>query len=370
MQETYRYLIVTIDPVHVGTGGMRLGRVDNTIVREPGTKLPKIPGTALHGAIRAYSARRFGKIQCAGQSGHCGKLTCPICYTFGSISGQKSYSGVVSITDARILLFPVYSMVGPVWVTSPTVLNDAGFGDNNNVSDDKAKWQGLTDGNALNLGWLMLEKENNWTAPDNLKKSIPEAIKDRIVLVSDKLFSQIVNSNLEVRTSVSINPETGAAEEGALYSYEAIPRATIMWFDVIVDDFRKEFPSSQKLVEWGNTLKDKDKSKSLLEKWHLIDDKDNAEKIEQAKTKALGWINEDREKWNTMKSVTQTPSGIVKAGIEWLLHLGLGGMGTRGFGRVKEIACLKLNQDGTLDGKCSKNESHGGTESAEGGRDG
>ena len=125
MHDTYRYLIMAIDPVHVGTGGMRLGRVDNTIVREPGTNLPKIPGTALHGAIRVYAARRFGKIQCAGQKGHCGQDTCPICYTFGSISGQKSYSGVVSITDARILLFPVYSMVGPVWVTSPTALADA-----------------------------------------------------------------------------------------------------------------------------------------------------------------------------------------------------------------------------------------------------
>jgi len=107
---TYRYLIMTTDPVHIGTGGMRLGRVDNTIVREPGTNLPKIPGTALHGAIRAYAARRYGKPQCAGQGSkegrkHCGHPTCPICYTFGSIQGEAgSFSGVVSITDARILL--------------------------------------------------------------------------------------------------------------------------------------------------------------------------------------------------------------------------------------------------------------------------
>ena len=37
----------TLEPVHVGAGGYRLGRVDKTICREPGTNLPKIPGTSL-----------------------------------------------------------------------------------------------------------------------------------------------------------------------------------------------------------------------------------------------------------------------------------------------------------------------------------
>ena len=52
-------------------------------------------------------------------------------------------------------------------------------------------------------------------------------------LVSDKVFSRIVNDNLEVRTSVAIDPATGAAEDGALFTYEAIPRSTIMWFEVV-----------------------------------------------------------------------------------------------------------------------------------------
>jgi len=36
-----RYLFMTVDPVHIGTGGYRLGRVDLAIAREPGTNLPK-----------------------------------------------------------------------------------------------------------------------------------------------------------------------------------------------------------------------------------------------------------------------------------------------------------------------------------------
>ena len=47
-----RYVLMCLDPLHVGTGGTRLGRVDMDIVREPGTRLPKIPGTSLGGAIR------------------------------------------------------------------------------------------------------------------------------------------------------------------------------------------------------------------------------------------------------------------------------------------------------------------------------
>ena len=72
-----------------------------------------------------------------------------------------------------------------------------------------------------------------------LKIKIPSKLKDKIVvLVSENLFSHIVNDNLEVRTSVSIDPDTGAAKEGALFTYEAIPRGTIIGFE-IAQDFRR-----------------------------------------------------------------------------------------------------------------------------------
>jgi len=54
--DVLRYYALALDPIHVGTGGMRLGRVDLSIVREPGTNIPKIPGTSLAGAARAYAA--------------------------------------------------------------------------------------------------------------------------------------------------------------------------------------------------------------------------------------------------------------------------------------------------------------------------
>lgn len=290
-----RYLLMTLDPLHIGAGGNRLGRVDLSIVREPGTKLPKIPGTALHGAIRQYAAARYEKLQCAGsgqnkdeKKQHCKDPQCPICYTFGYLKGQDGgQSGRVSISDGRLLLFPVYSLAGPVWATCPRIL--AEFGITASVTNDKIK--GNAGDQHLNLGWLMLEKEEGTF---DLPQQVPPTIKECAILVSDKLFSQVVNSNLEVRTSVSIDPETGAAADKALFTYEAIPRAAILWLDVVEDNFREN----------GDTLI-----------WPVT---------QTVKTKNFP----NGETW-------QRPLDIVTAGLKLAEMLGIGGMGTRGFGRVR-----------------------------------
>ena len=344
--QTSRFFLMTIDPVHIGTGGTRLGRVDLSIVREPGTRLPKIPGTSFSGAIRSYAAYRYGKRRCAGQgqpgsekAGHCGRPTCPICYTFGAITGERSYSGVVSIGDARILLFPVYSMAGPVWVTSPSTLEDFGI-KGQSVAEGKAKWSGITDQKHLNLGWLMVEKQDNLSLT-SLPNQIPPHIRERVVLVSDKLFSQIVNSNLEVRTSVSINPETGAAEDKALFTYEAIPRATVLWMDVVVDDYRDKEPWKNSGVVWKAYREERTNDQGEQEVvWHdndqrggpLYPDPQNPQQPEQVDGQPKAW---------------KSALDVVIAGLEWCEHLGIGGMGTRGFGRVRMVDHQEVAYDKT-----------------------
>ena len=197
-----------------------------------------------------------------------------------------------------------------------------------------------------------MEKEANLNVANlNLPTDIPQQVRDRIVLISDKLFTHVVNSNLEVRTSVSINPETGAAEEGALFTYEAIPRATFLWMDVIVDDHRGEFPSKERLEKWEQTLRNGDANakKRLLKSWRLLkESEENGEKLKGAVEIAQKWLREEKikeegqEKWRwerkTMQNVDGTAAGIVAAGLEWAKDLGIGGMGTRGFGRVRKVA--------------------------------
>jgi len=299
MYTLQRFLLMTLDPVHIGTGGYRLGRVDLSIARDLGTNLPKIPGTSLVGAARSYAAMRYEKLQCAGQGSrdrsHCGEAACPICYTFGHARGAEGGSaGTVSLGDAQLLLFPVHSMAGPVWVTSVAQLRQAGFAVNapelarGEFATTLAAWA-----KPLNLGWLLLEHKPGDADISPAGQEAVQGWKDiarRLVLVEEGILSHIVNSNLEVRTSVSIDPVTGAAKAGALFTYEALPRAAWLWCDAVEDDYRigdKPWPVSQTFTN-----------------------------------KALG------ETWSRSLAV-------VKAGLGLAEYLGVGGMGTRGFGRIK-----------------------------------
>lgn len=256
-----QYVFVSLDPIHIGTGGYRLGGVDNSIVREPGTNLPKIPGSSLMGAARQYAATYYGKPEAAGlhkNAHNKDSKKCPIIYTFGTAGDSGGgHAGKVSIGDAQILFFPVQSMYGPVWVSTKEILTPLGS-DLKSIENESAdvalvSEQLISNNNdaTINLGWLMLSAKTNLpdiNFPKEALNGTPEwkAIKEKIVLVSPKLFSQIVNSNLEVRTSVAINPETGTAEEGALFTYEAIPRATWLWCDIIMDDYAKGFLETSK----------------------------------------------------------------------------------------------------------------------------
>ena len=311
--EQKKYFALALDPIYVGTGGYRIGRVDNTIVREPATGIPKIPGTTIEGVCRSYAflkAREDGKIKDENENykGNIHPLacakgkrtkvnredkfpcgTCEICITFGYTSDTKSLQAMALFSDARILLFPVATMIGPVWVTCPMVLRDADIENFQKPDDSKFITKLDTLENRINFGWLLLEKDTtksintqSWSLSD-----IDNNILERIVIVPDELFSQIVNSNLEVRTSVAIDPERGAAEEGALFTYEAIPRGTVFWFDIVYQN----------------------------PEYFQIDNVQGCNSTEP------------------LECVIKT----VESGIKLFEYLGIGGMSSRGFGRVKIV---------------------------------
>lgn len=331
----FRFLFQTLDPVHVGIGGYRLGRVDLPIAREPGTNLPKIPGTGLSGAARQYAAIRVKKLQCAGQGavgdetarGHCGVIdACPICHTFGTLRALKNgesiaVAGRVRIFDARLLLFPVATFQGPAWVTSPQTLKDFGLKDVPEPERDKVlvspglKKELGKGSQTLNLGWLVVNVKGEYPLPKLeetavLLGALPVYMLHRIVLVSDALFSTVVNSNLEVRTSVSIDPETGAAREGALFTYEALPRATFLFLDVVEE--------KRILADGG---------------------------VDEGPFSNGGWPkkgSEDAETAELSPGAWKSPIDVVEAGFRYFEFLGVGGMTTRGFGRLRQIGCREV----------------------------
>ncbi|MBC7333821.1 MAG: hypothetical protein H5T85_05135, partial [Actinobacteria bacterium] len=69
MHDHKTYYAIALDPIHIGSGGSRLGRVDLPIIREPGTNLPKIPGTSLSGPARAYTVLQTNKYFWKGDDG-------------------------------------------------------------------------------------------------------------------------------------------------------------------------------------------------------------------------------------------------------------------------------------------------------------
>lgn len=311
--QTFPIAAMAVDPVHVGTGGARLGRVDNTIVRDPVTKTPKIPGSSMAGVLRTYAAMHEeatngarqvnGKDKpyypdCAGQGqprrdgsgGHCGLSSCKVCTVFGFARGDRGgFAGLASLSDAHVLLFPVATRSGPIWITAPGALRLIDeLQDHEDVADDKVH-RGAPSNDPLNLGWLLLpvsrhDMEKVTTALGALH--VPTYIVDRLGIVSDKLLSHVVNSNLEVRTSVAIDPATGAAEEGALFTYEALPRGSVLLWDV-----------------------------TCRNPGHF--------RIGQAAVQAV----------TSVRAV----HGVVATGFPYLEALGIGGMGSRGMGRLRVL---------------------------------
>ena len=305
--ETFTFSGMALDPIHVGTGGSRLGRVDNTIVRDPVTRIPKIPGSSLAGVMRAYTAMAKGKYpNCAGlgqperdsRGGHCGKPDCQVCTVFGFATGKDSgggFAGLAGFSDLHVLLFPVASHLGPQWITSPMALRQTGLSEFTVLSDlpDENALYRNGNGNTyqLNLGWLSLPLNTNWNQLEVMASvlkglGVPDYIVNLSGVVSDKLFSHIVNSNLEVRTSVAIDPATGAAKEGALFTYEALPRSTVFV-------------------------------------WELTCRNPPHFKVNQKDVTAVNSPDEVKE--------------VVGCADSYLEHLGIGGMGSRGMGRLRVL---------------------------------
>lgn len=275
--KSHSLYLFALDPTHIGAGGYRLGRVDNTILRDAATNLPKLPGSSINGAARSaaiYSLpddERDKAMQYANhtlrkkgyeQRPHDG-ATDSVARVFGYAEGDaegQSRIGLVSFRDAEILAFPVPTMAGPRWITTPALLEAAGCANVPKVKNiEKVLVQtGDTPLKRINLGWILLDSEpQSIPFPTFLNDQPGMAhIRDKLVLVHDDLFPSLVNANLETRTSVSINFETGAGADGLLFTYEAAPRGTLYRGQVDFDDqrFPDLYAGSLALVQKGLAL--------------------------------------------------------------------------------------------------------------------
>lgn len=258
--EVHRFVATALDPLHIGTGGQRLGRVDLTVVRETVTGVPKIPGTSISGAVKFYldlALRSSGEKTeiCASTAGNFlenhDRSKCPVCTLFGFTTQKLSAQGIAQFSDGILLAYPVNTLTGPVWITTAPRLNSlCGIG--NGVDDLNDEYMPVSPeviaknspaelGKSLNFGWVLLKQSE--AAPLNyfdelISVGLEQKYAERMIIVSEWLFAQLVNSNMEVRTSVVIDPETGAASQKGLFTYEAVARGALFCLDITVSDYK------------------------------------------------------------------------------------------------------------------------------------
>lgn len=264
-----KFIAVGLDPLHIGTGGERLGRVDLSVVREPNTKIPKIPGTTLSGALKFFLdlKLRDEKVKsdiCASTRGSRHRhdwQKCPVCCSFGYTpqggendqEPQASAQGTLQFSDGLLFACPVSSARGPVWLTTmPRLFSFLELGDG---ADDGGENYVLPAGSGIvplladgriNLGAAVLGRADKIcpAVDDMVAAGVEKRFAERLVVVSEWLFAHLVNDNMEVRTSVVIDPETGAASSQGLFTYEAVVRGALWGFEIIEHDYRHLWPET------------------------------------------------------------------------------------------------------------------------------
>lgn len=235
-----------ISPVHAGSGSST-SAVDLPIQRERHTNWPHIQASGVKGAMRDHY-RKFVKNEDKYLTNH----------IFGIDEGNdgdvldknrepikdhdkdklKTLAGSISISDAKLLAFPMRSNVAPfVWVTCPSVLkrlkNDLDFAKFSSIDDPPP----LSGENAVVLRGIhqesiVLEDAVVTIIPSEdhgfkLPTGFPEL--ERFLLISDEMFDYCVSSCTEIQTQIKIDSSTGTAQDGALRYQELLPADTVMY---------------------------------------------------------------------------------------------------------------------------------------------
>lgn len=252
-------IMYAVTPCHAGSGSA-LGVVDLPIQRERHTNWPMIQASGVKGAFRANFDRFKNKIANKEQIKDFEKLTESV---FGT-SSDGGYAGSLSISDAKILAFPMRSNVSPfVWITCPSVLKrlekDLAVANFDSIEFDSSKFS-VSDDKAISLGKselkgnVLLEDYEVQVADSEIKEfsKIEPFFKDleRLLLVSDDVFNYGVSNCTQIMAQIKIDSKTGTTQDGSLRYQEELPSDTVMYT----------------VIHWGdskNSLEDKLKAETI-----------------------------------------------------------------------------------------------------------
>ncbi len=227
--------IFTRTPLHVGCGAS-VGAVDAPIIRERHTHFPVIPGSSIKGVLSDLWVEDF-------QRTDEGKIY------FGEDNNKaEAKAGKLAFGEAKLLAFPVRSAKGCfAFVTSPLCLERFKRDYKLDLSIPELK-QGQTclagsdvvfaEQKAVILEEYRFENCNEFPAEwaKILTTLADDAVlnggKNRFVLINDEDMKFFAENACQISQYVSINSQTGTAEEHKLFNQEEVPSETLFYASI------------------------------------------------------------------------------------------------------------------------------------------
>ncbi|MCY4151806.1 MAG: type III-B CRISPR module RAMP protein Cmr4 [Aestuariivita sp.] len=240
--------------IHPGSGSA-IGVVDLPVQRERHTQWPRVPASTLKGVLRSDNQAGDEEwVQAA----------------FGSKADSDTVNaGAISISDARILAFPVRSLKGVfAWTTCPAILDRLRRDltvtnyppiesyDFSDVSGNQVLCpEGsplLIENSRMLLEEFDFERVNNdhglghWIAQHSvLDRATAKRIQSNIVVLSDDAFGHFVRHATDVSARIALDSETRIVRRGALFWEEHLPPETIFYALISSTDSRRETYSAK-----------------------------------------------------------------------------------------------------------------------------
>lgn len=232
-------MLATLTSTHPGSG-TELSFVDLPIQREGHTGYPKIEAATLKGCIRSFLTQNK-----KGAEERINRL-------FG-MPNSGEFASAVSLTDSRLLFFPVKSVCGVFgWITCPLAIlrffKDYELATGScyptifepcegmisaeklivkNGEPDQVVLEDYAFNVNISLEFIAFLKEIVNQIPESTLAKI--RLLNHAVIVSDDDFVNFVKHSTEVSTRIRINAKTGTVDGQALFSEEYLPPECVFY---------------------------------------------------------------------------------------------------------------------------------------------
>lgn len=238
-----------LTPIHMGAG-QSVSYVDNVVQREKHTGFPTLWASGIKGVLRALCMRINNEIIKKEK----------VEEIFGPENDAEERASIISITDAKILFYPVRSVKGIfAYITCPFVikkffnelkilgilqkyqlfqnskLEKLELKDDEVIVDKQSDIKIENDAVGLEEFSFKVKNENNLNDFDSFEIIFNsngldfDFIKRHLAIVSDDVFSDFVKYSVEIRTRIRIDQKTGTVADKALFTEELIPAESIFY---------------------------------------------------------------------------------------------------------------------------------------------